>query len=81
MVINVQVISVIFMDAVVISMDMNGIKTDCWTESGHDKASKEILEKFARTAKLMTSNAFNYFRGTNDDNTMIDLDNIRYIFD
>lgn len=58
-----------------------GIEADCWTESGHNKASNEILEKFARTAKLMTSDSFNFFRGTNDDNTMIDLDNIRYIFD
>ena len=58
-----------------------GIETDCWTESGHNKASNEILEKFARTAKLMKSDSFNFFRGTNDNNTMIDLDNIRYIFD
>lgn len=58
-----------------------GIETDCWTENGHDKASKEILEKFARTSKLMKSDSFNFFRGINDDGTMIDLDNIRYIFD
>ena len=45
------------------------------------KASKEILEKFAKTAKLMKSDSFNFFRGINDDETMIDLDNIRYIFD
>ena len=50
-------------------------------QNGHDKASKEILEKFARPAKLMKSDSFNFFRGIDDDGTMIDLDNIRYIFD
>lgn len=42
--------------------------------------NNEILEQFAKTAPLMDSTDFNFFRGVTEKRTMIDLYNIEYIF-
>ena len=57
------------------------IKADCY--SGDLKispASQEIMERFAKTASLEDASTFNFFRGFNEDRTVIDLYNIQYIF-
>ena len=57
-----------------------GLTADYYGEDGLQKAKKEILIKFARTAELMDSTYMNFFRGKNEDGTMIDLYNAQYIF-
>ena len=43
------------------------------------KITPERMNLFANTAKIDCSDDFNYFRGVNNDNTMIDLYNVVYI--
>lgn len=42
-------------------------------------ATNDVLNTFANTARVDRSNAFNFFRGISEKNTMIDLDDIQYI--
>lgn len=56
------------------------LKAECYGNNGLEECSDEILEKFAKTAPLMDSTDFNFFRGVTENRTMIDLYNIEYIF-
>ena len=47
----------------------------------YKKLTNDRLDLFANTARIECSNHFNYFRGVNYDNTMIDLRNIVYVID
>ena len=56
------------------------LKAECYGNNGLEECSNKILEQFAKTAPLMSSEWFNFFRGTTEKRTMIDLYNIEYIF-
>lgn len=56
------------------------LKAECYGNNGLEEYSDEILEQFAKTAPLMDSTDFNFFRGVTENRTMIDLYNIEYIF-
>lgn len=56
------------------------LKAECYGNNGLKKCSMKILEQFAKTAPLMSSEYFNFFRGITEKNTMIDLYNIEYVF-
>lgn len=56
------------------------LKAECYGNNGLEECSNKILEQFAKTAPLMNSTEFNFFRGTTEKRTMIDLYNIEYIF-
>lgn len=45
-----------------------------------EAATEEELALFAKTAELEHSNYFNYFRGHQEDGTVMDLYDIKYIF-
>lgn len=57
-----------------------GLKAECYGKDELEECSKEILEQFAKTAPLMSSESFNFFRGTTENNAIIDLYNIEYVF-
>lgn len=57
-----------------------GIKANYWGDEGKDNCPDDILEQFAKTAKIMAASDFNFFRGITDRNTMIDLYDIQYVF-
>lgn len=57
------------------------LKADFYGNAGYEMCSNDLLEAFAKTAKLTDSSDFNFFRGTNEDRTMIDLYNVQYIFE
>ena len=42
-------------------------------------ATNDVLNTFANTARVDCSNAFNFFRGVSEKNTIIDLADIQYI--
>lgn len=51
-----------------------------WAEGiGKIECPDDVLQKFAATASVSSSTTFNYFRGTNDDRTMIDLYDVQYV--
>ncbi len=56
------------------------LKAECYWNNGLEECSDEILEQFAKTAPLMSSEWFNFFRGTTEKRMVIDLYNIEYIF-
>ena len=56
------------------------LKAECYGNNGLEECSNKILEQFSKTAPLMNSTEFNFFRGTTEKHTMIDLYNIEYIF-
>lgn len=56
------------------------LKAECYGNNGLEECSNKILEQFAKTALLMDSTDFNFFRGVTEKRTMIDLYNIEYIF-
>ena len=56
------------------------LKAECYGNNGLEERSNKILEQLAKTAPLMSSEWFNFFRGTTEKRTMIDLYNIEYIF-
>lgn len=56
------------------------MEADYWGDNGKEKCTDSILEKFSQTAPLQDSTWFNFFRGENEDRTVIDLYNIRYVF-
>lgn len=56
------------------------LKAERYGNNGLEECSDEIIEQFAKTAPLMCSEEFNFFRGTTEKRTMIDLYNIEYIF-
>lgn len=56
------------------------LKAECYGDNGLEECDNKILEQFAKTAPLIYSTEFNFFRGVTEKNTMIDLYNIEYIF-
>lgn len=56
------------------------LQAQCYDNEELKEADDIILHQFARTAELTDSKAFNFFRGINPDNTVIDLYNIEYKF-
>ena len=40
----------------------------------------EVLEQFAKTAEIMDTSEFNFFRGLTEKRTMIDLYDVQYIW-
>lgn len=57
-----------------------GIKANYYGEDDKENCPDGVLEQFAKTAEIMSTNAFNFFRGENEDRTMIDLYDIEYVF-
>lgn len=49
--------------------------------SFYKKITPDRMDLFANTAKIECSNCFNYFRGIDDDNTIIDVYNVVYKID
>lgn len=56
------------------------LKAEYYSDDGLEECNKETLEQFAKTAPLMSSEWFNFFRGVTKKSTMIDLYSIEYIF-
>lgn len=56
------------------------LKAECYGDNRLEECDNKILEQFAKTAPLMDSTEFNFFRGITEKNTMIDLYNVEYIF-
>lgn len=56
------------------------IEADYYGDSGLEKCTESIWKQFAKTAPLMNSTEFNFFRGVTEKRTMIDLHNIEYVF-
>lgn len=67
-------------EAVEKKVEWCGMAAEVYADGGFVTASDEVLKKFAETAYIMDSNSFNFFRGENDNRSMIDLYNINYIF-
>ena len=57
-----------------------GFSANIYGNNGLEEAGDEIIEKFAKTAEIVCSNCFNFFRGMDKKRHMIDLYNINYIF-
>ena len=57
-----------------------GIKANYYGEDGKENCPDGVLERFAKTAEIMSANTFNFFRGENEDRTMIDLYDVEYVF-
>lgn len=57
------------------------MEAEHYGNNGLEKCDRKLLKKFAKTAPLMSTEDFNFFRGVNEDRTMIDLYNIKYILD
>lgn len=57
------------------------LKADIYGNDGYEMCSKDLLTMFAKTAKLTDSSDFNFFRGSNENRTMIDLYNVQYLFE
>lgn len=78
------IIPKIFKDYISVSKNIEitwcGFKAECYGDNGLEECSDEIIELFAKTAPLMDSTDFNFFRGVTEKRTMIDLYNIEYIF-
>lgn len=56
------------------------IEADYYGDSGLEKCTESIWKQFAKTAPLMDSTEFNFFRGVTEKRTMIDLYDIKYVF-
>ena len=57
-----------------------GIKANHYGDDGKENCPVEVLEQFAKTAEIMDASSFNFFRGTTEKRTMIDLYDIQYIW-
>lgn len=60
-----------------------GIRADYYVDesfSEKEKCPPEMLSRFADTAEINDSSAFNFFRGERVDRTILDLYNIVYKF-
>ena len=57
-----------------------GIKAQFYKEDELEYADENIIDEFAKTAALMDSKWFNFFRGKNGNGEIFDLYNIQYIF-
>lgn len=56
-----------------------GLEATVFDDGAFRKASASVLKQFAETAELSEA-CFNFFRGQNADRTIIDLEDVRYIF-
>lgn len=56
------------------------IKANHYGEDERENCPAEVLEQFAKTAEIMDTSEFNFFRGKNEDRTMIDLYDVQYIW-
>lgn len=78
------IIPKIFKDYITVPQGVNitwcGLGADRWEHGGLTACSKEFILQFAKTAPLMDSTHFNFFRGIEESGEIIDLYNIRYIF-
>lgn len=57
------------------------IKANHYGDDGKENCPIEVLEQFAKTANIMDASSFNFFRGTSENREIIDLYDIKYIFD
>lgn len=55
------------------------IKADIYNH-GYEECSQEMLEQFARTAPLMDTKWYNFFRGKDEKGEMLELFNIKYLY-
>lgn len=51
-----------------------------YTDDGKVEANEDVLKRFAETAHVECAEEFNFFRGIDDNNHMIDLYDIEYKF-
>lgn len=56
------------------------LEADQWEHGRLKPCGREFLLQFAKTAPLMDSTHFNFFRGVEESGEVIDLYNIKYIF-
>lgn len=56
------------------------LKANHYGKNGKENCPDDALEQFAKTAEIMDASEFNFFRGKNEDRTMIDLYDVRYIW-
>lgn len=56
------------------------IKANHYGDDGKENCPIEVLEQFAKTAKIMDASSFNFFRGASENREIIDLYDIKYIF-
>lgn len=56
-----------------------GMAADFYGLNGLEKCTDEVLKKFSDTTEI-NSTCFNFFRGENEDRTVVDLYNVKYIF-
>lgn len=52
-----------------------------YSENGKEECSKAVLEQFAKTAPIEDAREYNFFRGSNNDRTVLDLYNLRYVIE
>ena len=57
-----------------------GLKADHYGSAGLTSCPQDVLQNFAKTAPLMCSDTFNFFRGINPNRTVEDLYNVQYTF-
>lgn len=55
------------------------LKANYYGENEKENCPDDVLEQFAKTAEIMDASEFNFFRGKNEDRTMIDLYDVQYI--
>lgn len=46
----------------------------------YEKASEDTMERFASTARIFSTEEYNFFRGKDEKREMIDLKNVKYVF-
>ena len=56
------------------------LKANHYGKNGKENCPDDALEQFAKTAEIMDASEFNFFRGKNENRTMIDLYDVRYIW-
>lgn len=56
------------------------MKADYYNGFELENCNAKVIEKFAKSAKLMDSRSFNFFRGFDERRMCIDLSNIEYVF-
>ena len=57
-----------------------GIKANHYGDDGKENCPVEVFEQFAKTAEIMDTSSFNFFRGVSEKREMIDLYDIQYIW-
>ena len=56
-----------------------GIRANYYGSNGKGNCPAEVFEQFAKTAEIMDTSSFNFFRGVSENREMIDLYDIQYI--